>query len=203
LKKQIRIGADPFPPYQYYDDQGVPRGSDFDLVFSAGKAAGFEMEFELGEWSLIEKRFYDRQFDAVFQVQKTPEREKRCLFSKLLRNAATEVVTGKTDIKVGSFGELAGGDYRLGVIKNYAYGEPLDSLDSKLKAEYPDQASLLTAIAEKEVDAGIFDQGVKNFLMEKLGLSNIYALPALTFLRPLYIACHDGEIRDAFDRCLN
>lgn len=202
MKKQIRIGADPFPPYQYYDSQRELRGSDYEHIFSAGNRAGFEMEFEIDEWSLVEKRFFDRQLDAVFQVQKTPEREKRCLFSKLLRNAVTEIVTGKAGITASSFSDLTKGDYRLGVIQNYAYGEPLDSLKPGLKTAYPDQESLLTAIAEKEVDAGVFDQGVKNFLMEKLNLPGIYVLSSLSFLRPLYMAFHDSEIRDAFDRCL-
>jgi ABC-type amino acid transport substrate-binding protein len=202
LKKQIRIGADPFPPYQYYDRQGVLRGSDYEHVLSAGTTAGFEMEFEVDEWSLIEKKFFDKQLDAVFQVQKTPEREKRCIFSKLLRNAVTEIVTGKADLKAGLFSDLTQGGYRLGVIQNYAYGEPLDSLNPGLKAAYPDQESLLTAIAEKKVDAGVFDQGVKNFLIEKLGLSGIYVLSSLSFLRPLYMAFHDSEIRDAFDQYL-
>jgi polar amino acid transport system substrate-binding protein len=202
LKKRIRIGADPFPPYQYYDSHGELRGSDYEHVFSAGTRGGFEMEFEVDEWSLIEKKFFDQKLDAVFQVQKTPEREKRCLFSKLLRNAVTEVVTGKANIKAGSFSDLIKDGCRLGVIQNYAYGEPLDSLHPELKVAYPDQESLLTAIAEKKVDAGIFDQGVKNFLMEKLGFSEIYVLSALSFLRPLYMAFHDSEIRDAFDRYL-
>jgi ABC-type amino acid transport substrate-binding protein len=75
-------------------------------------------------------------------------------------------------------------------------------LKAELKTAYPDQESLLIAIAEKKVDAGVFDQGVKNFLMEKLGLPEIYVLSSLSFLRPLYMAFHNSEIRDAFDRCL-
>jgi polar amino acid transport system substrate-binding protein len=202
LKKQIRIGADPFPPYQYYDDQGILRGSDFEHVRAAGVAVGFEMEFELGEWSLMERSFYERRLDAVFQVQKTPEREKHFLFSKLLRNAVTEFITGHDDIKADSFENLVAGNFRFGLIQNYAYGEPIDSLNPALKALYPDQEALLAAIAKKKVDVGVFDQGVKNFLMEKLGISTVYALSSLSFLRPLYMAFHDGEIRDAFDRFL-
>jgi polar amino acid transport system substrate-binding protein len=202
LKQQIRIGADPFPPYQYYDGRGILRGSDFERVREAGAAAGFEMEFEIGEWDRIERSFYERRLDAVFQVQKTPEREKHFLFSKLLRNAVTEFITGRADSKADSFEDLVAGNCRFGLIRNYAYGEPLDSLNPALKTLYPDQESLLVAIAEKEVDAGVFDQGVKNFLMEKLGISAIYTLPSLNFLRPLYMAFHNGEIRDAFDRFL-
>ncbi|MDR3122654.1 MAG: transporter substrate-binding domain-containing protein [Treponema sp.] len=202
MKKQLRIGADPFPPYQYYDDQKILRGSDFEHIRAAGTAAGFAMEFTIDEWSRVERMFYERQLDAVFQVQKTPEREKHFLFSKLLRNAVTEFITGRADMKADSFEDLAAGACRLGLMQNYAYGEPLDSLNPALKTLYLDQESLLVAIAAKEVDAGVFDQGVKDFLMEKLGISTVYTLAALSFLRPLYMAFHDSEIRDAFDRFL-
>lgn len=185
MKKQIRIGADPFPPYQYYDGQGILRGSDFERVRGAGAgAAGFEMEFEIDEWSRIEGAFYERRLDTVFQVQKTPEREKHFLFSKPLRNAVTEFITVRADIKADSFENLAAGNCRFGLIQNYAYGEPLDSLNPILKTLHPDQESLLAAIAGQKVDAGVFDQGVKNFLMEKLGLSTIYTLPSPNFFAP-------------------
>jgi hypothetical protein len=56
---------------------------------------------------------------------------------------------------------------------------------------YQNNENLLLAISKREVDFGIFDQGVKQFLMEKLFLKNIRVMNALTFIRPLFMAFHE------------
>jgi hypothetical protein len=67
---------------------------------------------------------------------------------------------------------------------------------------YQNNEDLLVAIGKQEVHFGIFDRGVKQFLIEKLSVKNIRAINALTFIRPLFIAFHDKEIKDAFDKQL-
>jgi ABC-type amino acid transport substrate-binding protein len=202
MKTKLRIGADPFPPYQYYDEDGVLRGSDYETVRAAGEKAGFEMEFIIGEWSLIEKKMSAGELDAVFQVQKTPEREERFCFSKLLRKAVTEIITGDEVLALSSCAGIPAGGLTLGVQANYSYGGEVDALDDACKKEYGSGEALLRAVQNREVDAGVFDRGVKNYLMEQKGIQGIRALEELSFDRPLYVAFIDPEIRDAFDAYL-
>jgi hypothetical protein len=116
LKKQIKIGADPFPPYQYYDASGSICGTDYEAIKAAGEKAGFNMEFVIDDWTLIERNFTDGALDAVFQLPKNPERERKFHFSKLLRDGATEVVTGQLSLQIGTIHDIEVHQYTLGVV---------------------------------------------------------------------------------------
>ncbi|MDR2638381.1 MAG: transporter substrate-binding domain-containing protein [Helicobacteraceae bacterium] len=199
--KSLKIGADPFPPYQYYDN-GVLRGSDYERVKSAGEKAGFDLEFFIDDWAAIERRFEQKTLDAVFQLPKTPEREQKYHFSKLLRTGATEVVAANGAIDIAGISDIQSKGYLLGVAEGVSYGAAVQALSDESKVVYSDNEKLLIAVAGQAVDFGIFDRGVKAFLAEKLSLSNIRAIEALTFNRELFIAFNDPAIRDAFDRYL-
>lgn len=196
MKKEIlRVGADPFPPYQYLDENGQPTGSDCQRVKEILQKAGYEARVILEEWSVLEQMLYTGELDALFQVQKTPEREKTYFFSRLLRNAVTETVTGRPDLTLDSLEELSEKGLTLGIIDQYAYGELVDDLPDACKRAYPTQEALLTAIADCQVDLGVFDKGVKEYLLEGLG-GKVYPLENLTFLRPLYIMFRDRDVSE-------
>jgi polar amino acid transport system substrate-binding protein len=201
-KKHLIIGADPFPPYQYYDANGILQGTDYSRIKDAGANAGFELEFLIEDWVSIEQKFAQKKLDAVFQLPKTPEREKQYLFSKLLRNGVTEVVTGHPDIEISSVNDIEMKRYTLGIVEGISYGEDVKALNQQCTVHYQNNEDLLVAIGKQEVHFGIFDRGVKQFLIEKLSVKNIRAINALTFIRPLFIAFHDKEIKDAFDKQL-
>ncbi len=202
MKTKLRMGADPFPPYQYYGPDGVLRGSDYETVKKAGEAAGFEMDFLLEDWGLVEAKLMAGELDGAFQVQKTPARAEKLHFSKLLRTAATEVITANAGLPLDAFGQIAQQGLTLGVLAGYAYGEEVDSLPQSCKKVYEGQEALLSAIAKREVDLGIFDAGVKAHLIEKLSLSGIYAIEALTFQRPLYVVFQNEDVCRRFDEQL-
>ena len=178
------------------------KGSDYDLVKKAFKLAGYDIEVKLDEWKKIEEDLINKVFDAAFQVQHTPEREKKYHFSDLLRNAVTEVVTGKEGLILNSYKEIEEKGLKIGVIDNYTYGDDVDSLDPSLKVTYPDQLPLLKAINDKEVDVGIFDKGVKEYLMKSAGITNIHSIKPLEFIRPLYVVFNDPSLRDEFNKGL-
>ena len=199
MKTTLRIGADPFPPYQYTGPDGALQGSDYDRVRAAGEKAGFAMDFLIDEWGLIEQKMLAGELDAVFQVQKTTEREKKYCFSKLLRKAVTEVITANEALSLAGYADIPARGLNLGVQTNYSYGDEVDSLDGACKRNYDSGEGLLRAVHSGEVDAGIFDRGVKEYLLGQLGLGAIRALENLSFERPLYIAFHDADICKAFD----
>lgn len=196
MKQEVlRVGADPFPPYQYLDENGDPVGSDCQRVKELLRKAGYEARVILEEWSVLEQMLYTGELDAVFQVQKTPEREKTYFFSGLLRSTVTETVTGRPSLTLGSLGEVPGKGLTLGIIDQYAYGSEVDSLPASCKRAYPTQEALLNAIADCQVDLGVFDKGVKEYLLERLG-GKVYPLENLTFLRPLYIMFRDRNVSE-------
>jgi polar amino acid transport system substrate-binding protein len=201
-RKHLIIGADPFPPYQYYDSTGILRGTDYERIKIAGEKAGFELEFLIEDWMLIEQKFSQKKLDAVFQLPKTPEREGQYLFSKLLRNGITEVITGHPTLDILSINDIEKQKYTLGVVEGISYGEEVQSLSPESKTTCSNNEDLLVAIGKNEIDFGIFDRGVKEFLAEKLSIKNIRVINALTFIRPLFMAFHDEEIKTVFDKYL-
>jgi hypothetical protein len=55
IKRHLIIGADPFPPYQYYDVNGFLQGTDYERIKNADAKSGFELEFIIEDWALVEK----------------------------------------------------------------------------------------------------------------------------------------------------
>ncbi|MHC1719571.1 MAG: substrate-binding periplasmic protein [Clostridiaceae bacterium] len=199
MDRLITVGADPFPPYQYYDDDGELKGSDYETVKESFKKAGYEIKVILGEWAGVESLLAEGKIDAAFQVQKNPEREKKYYFSELLRSATTEIVTGCKTLKLESLSKIEEKKLSVGVIANYSYGKDIDSLDNSLKRSFNSQEELLRAIDERKVDIGVFDKGVKEYIAEREGLKNIYSIKNLEFNRPLYVVFNDEKLRDEFN----
>lgn len=199
MKKIINIGADPFPPYQYYDEDGNLKGSDYENIKNKFENMGYEVNIVLDEWKIIEDNIVNNKLDAAFQVQYTKERESKYFFSNLFRNAITEVVTGNPEIKINSYKEIEENKLTLGVIANYIYGDDIDNIDSSLKVRYKDQTELLKAINDKVVDLGIFDKGVKEYILQKEEFSNIHSIKALEFIRPLYVVFSDESLRNEWN----
>ncbi len=199
MKKIINIGADPFPPYQYYDEDGNLKGSDYENIKNKFENMGYEVNIVLDEWKIIEDNVVNKKLDAAFQVQYTKERESKYFFSNLFRNAITEVVTGRPEIKLNSHKEIEENKLTLGVIANYTYGDDIDNIDSSLKVSYKDQTELLKAINDKVVDLGIFDKGVKEYILEKEEFSNIHSIKALEFIRPLYVVFSNESLRNEWN----
>ena len=199
MKKSILVGADPFPPYQYYDDCGKIQGSDFERVLQAFHRAGYEIKVILEEWFKIEEALTNQKIDAAFQVQCTSERAKRYYFSNLLRDAVTEVVTGHNNLDLKSYREIIDQQLSVGVITNYAYGKDIDNIDVSLKRSFNSQQELLKAINDQVVDIGVFDKGVKEYIAQKEGFNNIFSIKNLEFNRPLYVVFNSESLRDEFN----
>ena len=203
VKKTIKVGADPFPPYQYFDTDGNIQGSDYRHVKTLFESLGYEISITLKEWSDIEKMIDERLLDAAFQVQKNTEREGKYAFSSLLRNAETQVLTSKQSLTLDSMQDLVLQKCTIGLIEGYAYGNEIDCLPSANKKFYLSNLELLLGISNGEVDVGCFDKGVKEYLMEQNGINNIYSLDNLNFIRPLYVIFHDTCLRDEFNSALD
>lgn len=199
----LRVGADPFPPYQYYDESGVVRGIDSDTVTAAFEEAGYKIEIELMDWSDVQKKFDNGELHAIFQVQPDPERLAKYCFSDLLRNAATEVVSSKAGLSLNAYQDIPVQNLTLGVLQGYTNGPEIDALPEDSKKEYKDNVSLLRAISAGEVDLGVYDRGVKEYLMKQEGITNIYPIESMTYTRPLHVVFRDPALRDTFNIALS
>lgn len=207
MKQCLKVGADPFPPYQYVDKDGKIHGLDYELVKKVLEDMGYDAEFIIDDWSKILKMFENKQLDLIFQVQKTPERERKWYFSDKLRDAITVVITSKNNkVKVKDLndfiGKMSQHKWKLGVVKSYKYGEPFDSIPDQYKVFYSSNETLVTAVNNEKVMFGVIDLGVLNYLVEKHGLNNIRIVDNAKKARPLYVAFNDPLLRDEFNKHL-
>jgi len=197
--RRIKVGADPFPPYQYFEVDGSHAGSDYRQIRKLFEAMGYEISMTIREWSKIQAMMDEGLLDAAFQVQKTPERVGKYAFSELFRQAETQVVSANNQLCLNSFSDIPDQHLSIGLLKGYVNGEEIDSLPPDNKKFYLGTVALLQGISMGEVDVGVFDKGVKEYLMAKHNIENIYAFDHLAFFRPLHVIFNDPLLRDQFD----
>lgn len=198
----IKVGADPFPPYQFLKTDGTLAGSDYERVCRLFQKMGYDICVTLDEWSEVQAKMEQGILDAAFQVQFTPERGERFAFSDLFRYAETQMITARPDLTVTSYTEIPQRGLTLGLIEGYVNGESIDSLPETVKRYYAGNLPLLQAIHAGEVDLGIFDKGVKEYLMEQHGITGLFVIEAMTYQRPLHVIFNDSTLRDAFNSAL-
>lgn len=197
----IQVGADPFPPYQYLDENGEVVGQDYTTVKALFAAAGFEIHMVIDAWDTVFRSFEAGELEALFQVQKSPERESKYYFSQLLRNAVTEFVTGDEDLQINRLDEISKRQISLGVLTGYTYGEAIDSLPESCKRNFDSTEEMLISLTSGDVDLGIVDKGVKEYLLGKLSIDGVRSLDDLSFKRPLYIMFRDKELCERVSTC--
>lgn len=197
--KKLKVCADPFPPYQYIDETGRMRGSDYEMVMDRLHRAGYEPEMCIAPWNEIYPDFEAGKQDVLFQAQDSPERLEKFYLSELLRYAETEVVTIKSDLlKIEDYAELE--HYKVGVIADFANGPEIDSLPDFCKVKYAGAKEVLKGILHGEIDCGVCDKGVKEFLIQLMdNPPDFYSIQKLTYQRPLYVMFRNKKHRDDFD----
>lgn len=202
--KTLLIGADPFPPYQYINEVGQVVGSDYETVKSIVDKMGYNANYIIEDWSIIERKFLDKEIDIVFQVQKTPEREKQYYFSNKLRDAVTSIITSISNNKdYHNIDELFKEADKLGIIENYQYGHTIDSINPSNKKKFESLDDILQAVNTGLIKFGVVDLGVYEYINMSSKYENIKVLDKLDFNRPLYVAFNDTKLRDKFNNYLD
>lgn len=199
--KKYLVGADPFPPYQFYNEIGVLEGSDYRHVEEIITKTGAITEYILDDWSQIEKKLINKEIDIAFQVQKTPEREKLYYFSTLFRNAITTIIS-LTDEDIKSVEDMVLLDKKLAVIKGYKYGDIIDLLPERIKVFCNDQQEQVEFVQKGKVNYAVVDLGVFEYQAQKSNYKGIKLLRHLDFSRPLYVVFNNPLIRDEFNMFL-
>ncbi|MBS7644759.1 MAG: transporter substrate-binding domain-containing protein [Candidatus Bathyarchaeia archaeon] len=190
------IVADPYPPYQYLD-KGRVVGLDHDIVVNAFKIVGVDVKIELHPWDKCIEMLDNGVADAIFQMVKTPEREKKYLFSDPIRKASTVLYKSKVSnfrLHPGSKIEDRLKGFRLGLVKGYSYGPLIDGLKGVIRIEVKDQEELLKGLMERSFDLALIDRGVSIYLMDELGFKEgLEEVEGFAIIRELYLALRKDE----------
>jgi polar amino acid transport system substrate-binding protein len=203
----VTLVADPFPPYQYMKGSQIT-GLDYEIIRNAFQSQGLNISVTLHPWDECIQRVEEGRADGVFQIAKTPEREKRFLFSDLLRiaktvfycNKAKPVALDKSDRLIGQLQKT-----KTAVVKGYSYGPEFDNLQGIPKISVGSHQESLLELSAKNVDLAIIDEGVGVYLVDVLMLgSKLQRVANFQIDRPLFVAFHRArlEIRKTLNRGL-
>lgn len=194
--RKIKICADPFPPYQYMNEDGEAEGLDYGLIRDVLWDAGFSTDIKIAPWNEVMDAFERKEYDVLFQIQDTPERREKYFLSYKLRDAVTYVMKlADSDVQADSYDDLS--RYRVGLIAGFANGEDIDSLPDDCKVMHEDTREMIDSLLDGKIDVAVGDRGVVKYLMgadEKL-----VPIETLTYRRPLYVMFHDRDLRDCFN----
>ena len=199
----VQLVADPYPPYQYMEGGSV-RGVDHDIIAAAFREHGIDTSTHLLPWDDCVQRLRDDMAHGIFQIARTPEREKEYIFSKPLRAAET-VFYRRTEDRI-TFRRDTGvleqvKKYRIGVVKGYSYAPLINGLGEPFRIAMDSQEALLAGLREKEVDLAIIDRGVAEYLTHKMGIGDIDRAGGYEITRQLHVAFQRDrdEIADRFN----
>lgn len=180
-------------------------GLDYEIIRNAFETQSLDISVALHPWDECIERVSQGVADGVFQIARTPERERRFLFSDILRiaktvfycNKAKPVMLGRDDRLIE---KLQG--TKIAVVKGYSYGPELDNLHDIPKISVGNHQEALLELSANKVDLAIIDEGVGVYLADVLMLgSKLQRVANFQIDRPLFVAFHRTrlQIRERFN----
>lgn len=130
-QETVKIMVADFPPFidQTADNDGIMT----EIVKSSFETQGIEYEIEYSSWTRV-KDSIDSKNAVSFAFVKNKERLDKWYFSAPIIQAPTIFIKHtNNDIELDSLKDLK--KYRIGVSKNYSYGEAFDKLKPTLDIE--------------------------------------------------------------------
>lgn len=70
-----------YPPYEYLDEDGIPRGFNVDIIHAVATAMGIQVNIDLGPWEEVRRQAEAGEVDALIGMFNTPERDRLFDFS--------------------------------------------------------------------------------------------------------------------------
>ena len=188
--KIVKLVADPYPPYQYQENDTV-KGIDHDIIVSTFKEHETDTEIQLFPWESCIELMENKKVDGIFQIAYTPEREKTFLFSRpfrtartvFLRNAST-LLEFEKNVEIS----LQLKTYRIGVLSGYSYDPAIDSLPESARTEVKGQEMLLEGLLRGRFDLALMDSGVATYLIGKMNIGGIERVEGYEIKRQLHVA---------------
>lgn len=185
-----RLVVDNFPPY--IDELSEDRGALSQVVMAVLKQENIEAHIEIVPWQHIAEQAA-KPNSASFLWFETPDLQQQWYFSDAITSVQQVLLVRKdSTLKLARLDQLRG--LKIGVSKNYFYGERFAALAPQLQLQSAssDFASLQALIAQ-EVDVVVMDPLMAYVMLQQLpkpAADKVKFLdaPALTS-RPVFLVC--------------
>lgn len=176
----LKVGWDPWEPYQYQDADGTMRGMDVEIVRELAKGAGCGVSFTRGAWKELLAGVKDGTVDVLMAATPTDDRQVYASFSPSYRRESFVVLTRSSDessLGAVDLGRMVKAGKRIGLTDGYYYGEAVTSV---IQADESRSAFVLAPVAELnytklvsgELDALIDDPNVAAAIVKRKGLGD-------------------------------
>lgn len=187
----IRMGWDPWEPYQYKDVDGNLRGLDVELVQLIAETAGCSVEYVEGRWVTLLRQLQEGEVDMLTGASRTPARESFAWFTEEYRPEAFRLYVRVEDVdKYGAedLKTLLDGDFRIGVTEQFSYGDVIEHLQ-----EMPEYADKFVGATIGELNyARLLDFEIEGFLGDPFVVSRAFLMRRLGD----QIAVHPMDVYD-------
>lgn len=193
----ITLVADPWCPYTC-DPKSDRPGYMVEIAREVFARTGHAVRYELVSWSSALRMVRDGQADAV--VGASPNDDASLVFPAVPQGRSGKALATRSGFTFAFRGTESLHPFRLGVIRDYGYGEPFDSYvrvngDDARRIViaggfgYAMLNQLLRALVETQVDLVVDDQLVLYHALGQLGLGERVGItPLLGVEEPVFIA---------------
>lgn len=201
-EEYLPIVFEDYPPYEYVKD-GQVTGMNMDIIREAFKRMGITPFFEPRPWKRGLYQLKHGEILALSSGFKTAERQEFAYFpvASLAMETNMAIALKERGMRILDLQGLRG--LRVGVVREYVYGEPFDSMSGLDKVETASSHQLLNMLLNRRIDVAICNLAVFRHLGREAG-----ALDKLDFIYeigsdPLYIMfskAHGKKAKELADR---
>jgi len=170
---EISVGImDAWPPMDFVDDTGRPRGMGVDFIGALNKRLGNRLSIVPGAWKEIYDGVKEKKHDALMGITPREDRKPYFNFTKPYANIPHVFVARKDGHYYRSFEDLS--EKTIALEKGFFLVKFLQDNHPHIRiSEFESTAGALHAVSRGEADAYVGNRAVAGYLMEKELLSNL------------------------------
>jgi len=160
--KKIFVGTElDFKPYDFNENY-ISKGYTIDYIKLLFSKLNIEAVFVPSTWTLLNKKFKDKEIDILPIITKNEDREKYMSFTKSYVEQEISIVTNTDTFNIINLDDLNGKTVALG--KDWNLTKQIRKNYPKIKViEYNNLNEILNAVTEHTVDASLLDHLVANY----------------------------------------
>lgn len=170
---KIQIGTmDAWPPMDYVDSGGMPRGIGSQYIKALNRRLGNIIEIVPAPWADIYNKVKEHKLDALMGITPRPDREQYFHFTKPYVTVPHAIFARKNSPALNKLADLDG--KKVGVERGFFIVKLLhENYPGVAVNEYSSTSDALDALAKGEVDAYIGNRAVATYIIENEFISNI------------------------------
>jgi len=182
------VAQDNYAPFQYYDQNGVPRGLDVEIIQHAAKIAKVTIQIKLVPWARAIEMARTGTADGVFGCGKVTEREQYLLFPEIpIRHS--EIVFFANESFSGTIGSLQDvKNITVGCVNRYLVSQEFDTSSTIQKDITNSTEQLFQKLSINRHPLAVYNKIAGWYMINKTKAANIRILPYVIASYPAYLA---------------